>query len=936
MPPMSGSKAAAQPSRELVTTGPKAVSKGKGFWAGTRDKDGRKPTTSRALVLRNGKYGSMGTGELVLMNRMSGREKLELLAEDLVEKAKTAIAPPFDLERCLKTAESEYNAYLDDISKLKDPSMFRYYIDAELKARRMQTGTHIVPEPARIAETVMISVHNAYMFASIWKIVRDLLLELHELGLASNTVARNHLKKDPELRARYLVLYDVVSALVQAGQENFRFLVTTTPHYQQYFNKVDHGNSEEQDVSFDWGGLKGAYKSFLDSIILELCLPNSSMPRRILLQILGEAASESPKEAKRFPQALWDAVGDLSVMVDVLEMLEGPLLGGDSKAWMEEPRQMPEVYSQWEDAQLLSLRASREYKNLEDLVYPLEKTTTKGNLDILWTQIDNNYVARAGDKVEELWRLHGALVRSPQWNAFYKSKSKAKSEKVPTTSIKRHTAGSDSDDDEPPNMVSVVRRGGNGTKKRLALTSGQDDDSDSSMPSLLSVSESADEESSDEDDDPDDYYDDDDDWEDDDDESQYDSDDEEEIRHMMREAMNTAMEMPEFLDPKAEPSGEFDKLAKERVDNPFLKLLGSLRGRMFSTKPSVTTTSRTQPRTGFTGTGPATVPRPKQTANRQHARRGSDEIPPLESIPSAHASRKATVEEVEDEDQIAAKKKKKKKKPKKKKSTAVPATDVAQNGESAQAQANRPATPPPRTPSPQASISPQPGLISPQESTPTKKKKKKSGQGLTSSSAPTVATNAPSIHSLGSTTTLAGASTVTLPLYQTQTAQSSRAYVKEQGLDEKKEKVKTRRDPATLPPVPEKKSIFDRFRKAKDKIDETPNKEAKSSFFSKLGKKTTTYMHQLLRTAEDDRQGQAGMKWENFVKLMTDMGFTYDPSTAGSSVRFDPPDPTATPITFHKPHPDPTIHRIMLRDFAKRLQEYYGWSEEDFVKFTGV
>ena len=39
-----------------------------------------KPTTSRALVLRNGKYGTRGTGEVMLMSKMSGREKMDLLA----------------------------------------------------------------------------------------------------------------------------------------------------------------------------------------------------------------------------------------------------------------------------------------------------------------------------------------------------------------------------------------------------------------------------------------------------------------------------------------------------------------------------------------------------------------------------------------------------------------------------------------------------------------------------------------------------------------------------------------------------------------------------------------------------------------------------------------------------------------------------------------
>jgi len=94
-------------------------------------------------------------------------------------------------------------------------------------------------------------------------------------------------------------------------------------------------------------------------------------------------------------------------------------------------------------------------------------------------------------------------------------------------------------------------------------------------------------------------------------------------------------------------------------------------------------------------------------------------------------------------------------------------------------------------------------------------------------------------------------------------------------------------------------------------------------------------MHQLLNTAEDETKGQASMKWDHFVKLMTDMGFQYDPSTAGSSVRFDPPGAKDPPITFHKPHPDPTIHPVMLKEFSKRLQRTYGWTGEDFLKSTG-
>lgn len=90
-------------------------------------------------------------------------------------------------------------------------------------------------------------------------------------------------------------------------------------------------------------------------------------------------------------------------------------------------------------------------------------------------------------------------------------------------------------------------------------------------------------------------------------------------------------------------------------------------------------------------------------------------------------------------------------------------------------------------------------------------------------------------------------------------------------------------------------------------------------------------MHQLMRTSEDEKRGLAPMKWENFVKLMTEMGFDYDPSTAGSSVRFIPKDQRDKPITFHKPHPDPTIHPMMLREFSKKLQRHYGWTQDDIL-----
>jgi hypothetical protein len=66
-------------SKDLVTTGPKHLRP-----VDAPRKKGEsvvRPTTTRALVLRNGKYGAMGTGELVLLRKkLSGKEKLNLLA----------------------------------------------------------------------------------------------------------------------------------------------------------------------------------------------------------------------------------------------------------------------------------------------------------------------------------------------------------------------------------------------------------------------------------------------------------------------------------------------------------------------------------------------------------------------------------------------------------------------------------------------------------------------------------------------------------------------------------------------------------------------------------------------------------------------------------------------------------------------------------------
>lgn len=168
------------------------------------------------------------------------------------------------------------------------------------------------------------------MLASAWKLVSQTLAQLAFDGVTDGSL-KSQLKNNTSIRTRYMALYDFVNELVQMSQSKFSVLATTTrmtqacypvcrlilflAHYSRYF-KVAPSQVDvlEPEMMFDWQELREACLSFLDTIIIELCFPNPPYPKDILYQILRDAIAESPKEGKRFPQELWDAVGDLSVM----------------------------------------------------------------------------------------------------------------------------------------------------------------------------------------------------------------------------------------------------------------------------------------------------------------------------------------------------------------------------------------------------------------------------------------------------------------------------------------------------------------------------------------------------------------------------------------------------------------------------------------------
>ncbi|KAK6996925.1 hypothetical protein R3P38DRAFT_3068530 [Favolaschia claudopus] len=130
-----------------------------------------------------------------------------------------------------------------------------------------------------------------------------------------------------------------------------------------------------------------------------------------------------------------------------------------------------------------------------------------------------------------------------------------------------------------------------------------------------------------------------------------------------------------------------------------------------------------------------------------------------------------------------------------------------------------------------------------------------------------------------------------------------------------------------------KHGFMSKFVASRDNTPQTPSKDDQGLRFSRLSKRSKNLMRQLLSVDGKSSQ-QVSMKWEHFTKLMREMGFDYDSNSLGSSVRFDPPNPADSPITLHKPHPDPTLHPNILREYAKKLKKIYGWDAADFLAAT--
>ena len=111
------------------------------------------------------------------------------------------------------------------------------------------------------------------------------------------------------------------------------------------------------------------------------------------------------------------------------------------------------------------------------------------------------------------------------------------------------------------------------------------------------------------------------------------------------------------------------------------------------------------------------------------------------------------------------------------------------------------------------------------------------------------------------------ASTTSLPLPESQRAQSARSYVRSEGITEKG-KVKSRPNGPALESITEKKGFWSKFSKKEGKGEERNDDDdddvvPRENWAVRMKEQTKMYMRQMIGT----KDGLQSMKWENFLKV---------------------------------------------------------------------
>ncbi|KAG8700699.1 hypothetical protein FRC08_004554, partial [Ceratobasidium sp. 394] len=159
---------------------------------------------------------------------------------------------------------------------------------------------------------------------------------------------------------------------------------------------------------------------------------------------------------------------------------------------------------------------------------------------------------------------------------------------------------------------------------------------------------------------------------------------------------------------------------------------------------------------------------------------------------------------------------------------------------------------------------------------------------------------------------MAGASASSSTLYtpQPETAQSGLSYMKSEGISVKT-KSKSRPEGGAFGKLG---TFMSRTfgRRVEEEEPAAAEPESKKEKLSGMAERLRSYMKSVNTRTQaswerilgtDDSKGQSGLEWNDFVKAMVNLGFSYDESSAGSRVRFDPPNKNDKSYTTHKPHP---------------------------------
>ncbi|KAG8791145.1 hypothetical protein FRC12_010082, partial [Ceratobasidium sp. 428] len=343
-----------------------------------------KEDLSKALIIRPPDDGKDDRQALVLYRSKGGPEALRSLAE--WHKSSTLL-PPFRLVELLRIAESQFLSSLSELQKLQDPLYFHDDIVDTIKATREYTlfeankdGEDPLKNPTTVTHAIASRIHNAYFKTAAWKYVRDHAKLLQDLGL-DNVNVYAQIKGNPALCMAYLETYEMLRQIEASGQHEVGLLASSSPYYMNHF-KDNSGNIEWDPSS----GMR-LNKSLVDTIVIEMILPQSRYPMSILILCLRDAiAAGDSKTTERFTQDVFDAIGDLSVTEQLLDMMDTPISASDARAWRL--AQTESINASFTALIKSSQSASEHVAGINSLVVPLTKTKTPATLEKIWESIN--------------------------------------------------------------------------------------------------------------------------------------------------------------------------------------------------------------------------------------------------------------------------------------------------------------------------------------------------------------------------------------------------------------------------------------------------------------------------------------------------------------------------------------------------------------------